>query len=97
MSKKAKSRQRPRKQRQAERVPTIKTWALWIVLGCSLVGMSLAWYATSQTIAIEQVGLGDPSGCSINEWINCDAAHASSYANLFGIPVAWWGFLFYFG
>ncbi len=55
----------------------------------------MGFYATETTYQIESAGLENPSVCSINEWVNCDAAHSSSYAFLGGIPVGAWGMLLY--
>ena len=36
------------------------------------------------------------SFCSINDFIDCDGAARTSTAQFVGIPLAWWGILFYF-
>ncbi|PIQ63943.1 MAG: hypothetical protein COV99_00110 [Bacteroidetes bacterium CG12_big_fil_rev_8_21_14_0_65_60_17] len=69
--------------------------ALWAALVFALLGAGLALYSTNMTFQIATQGVVEASGCSLNDLVNCDVAAASSYANLFGIPVAWWGFLFY--
>lgn len=97
MAKGKKGQRQPKNRRRgpAPKQPTLNTNALWVlVVGC-IIGGALAMYATNLTFEIERNGIENPSSCSINSWINCDAAHASSYANLLGVPVAWWGFLFY--
>jgi len=70
-------------------------WILRIVAACSIMGAGIALFATNQTIRIQKIGLENPSSCVVNAWINCDAAQASSYALMVGVPVAWWGFLYY--
>lgn len=70
-------------------------WPLWALLLFSVVGIVVAVYAAYQTMFLRWIGLTDPSGCSINAWINCDAVLASSHAFLAGVPVAWWGAFFY--
>jgi protein-disulfide isomerase/uncharacterized membrane protein len=75
--------------------PEFNKTALWIAVAFAGVGLALAAYATRLTFKIQTSGIVEASGCSINDFVNCDLAHSSSYANLFGIPVAWWGFLFY--
>ncbi len=85
------SKGRARKAQQ----PEFRTRALWIAVGFAAVGTALSLYATNLTFTIASVGLVESSACSINEWINCDLAHASSFSRLLGIPVAWWGLLFY--
>ena len=69
--------------------------ALWAAVAFAAIGAALAFYATTLTFNIESQGLVEASGCSLNDFINCDVANASSYAKMFGVPVAWWGFLFY--
>ncbi len=93
MGKKSKNRKKGRA-RSAQQ-PEIKTRALWTAVVFAAIGMALSLYATRLTFTIATQGITGSSGCSINEWINCDLAHASSYARLLGIPVAWWGLLFY--
>jgi len=75
--------------------PHLNRTALWVATGFAVLGAALAFYATSLTFTIESQGLVEASGCSLNDFVNCDIANASSYAKLFGVPVAWWGFLFY--
>ncbi|MBQ4113917.1 thioredoxin domain-containing protein [bacterium] len=36
-----------------------------------------------------------PSFCSINEFVDCDGAARSNYAQFLGIPLAYWGIFFY--
>lgn len=69
--------------------------ALWVIVVIALTGGALALLATDQTIRIQKIGLTRPSLCNINAWINCEIAQASSHAMMFGIPIAWWGFLYY--
>ena len=42
-----------------------------------------------------EAGLGGKSFCNISRTINCDAVSQSSWARLFGFPVAGYGFAFY--
>ena len=60
------------------------------VLGIIISGVSISEY-----LHIQKAGFENASYCAISETINCDIVNASSYATLFGIPVAAWGFLFY--
>lgn len=61
----------------------------------SMLGLVAAGISISEYIHIQKAGLEQNSFCTINEVINCDVINASSYATLFGIPAAAWGFLFY--
>ncbi len=95
MAKKRKDRQRPREKKTRRVPPPLRTGPLWGALALAVLGGGLALYATDLTFEIARQGVVDPSGCSLNDFINCDVAHASSYAYFLGVPVAWWGFLFY--
>lgn len=75
--------------------PDLNRKALWIAVVFAGLGLILALYATNLTFQIEGQGVTTSSGCSFNDFVNCDIANASSYARMFGVPVAWWGFLFY--
>ena len=68
---------------------------LWGVLLFTILGGALSYYSTNLTYQLALTGLADPSGCSVNEWISCDAVLATRFAKMFGIPVAWLGFLYY--
>jgi protein-disulfide isomerase/uncharacterized membrane protein len=70
---------------------------LWAILVCCLCGGGLALYATRLTLTAAQSGTVNASGCTINNWIGCNSALASSYATLLGMPTGWWGFLLYLG
>ncbi len=83
------------RRKQRSNAPELVRWATLASLALGAIGVALALYATNTTIQIETLGLVEGSGCSINNVINCDVAHGSSYAMMAGIPVAWWGFLFY--
>ena len=76
-------------------IPTRSRKPLFIIIGLSLVGVGLAIYASINTLFLQFQGLENPSACTANDWINCDVAQASSYALWFGLPSAWYGFVFY--
>ncbi len=86
---------RKQRGRRAASSAALNKNALWAALVFALIGAGLALYSTNMTFQIATQGVVEASGCSLNDLVNCDVAAASSYANLFGIPVAWWGFLFY--
>lgn len=69
---------------------------LWAVFISSLVGMGISLLATSQYLRIQREGFEEKSFCVVNQLINCDIVNASSYATMLGVPMGWWGFLFYF-
>jgi len=75
--------------------PKLNRRALWIAAAFAGLGLVLALYAAKLTFQIEGQGVTTASGCSFNDFVNCDIANASSYARMLGVPVAWWGFLFY--
>ena len=73
----------------------IKKSFLFAALFFTLTGAGLALYATNLTFKLTVSGLMDPGGCSFNDWITCDTVLSTGSAKMFGVPVAWWGFLFY--
>ena len=91
MAKKNRRKERARRAIQ----PDLNKTALWIAVAFAGIGAALAFYATQLTFSIESQGIVEASGCSLNDFVNCDVANASSYAKMFGVPVAWFGFLFY--
>ncbi|MDA1029770.1 MAG: thioredoxin domain-containing protein [Bacteroidetes bacterium] len=91
MAKESPRKQRAKKQQQTDYNRT----ALWVATGFAALGAALAYYATNMTFTIESQGLVEASGCTLSDFVNCDVASASSYAKMLGVPVAWWGFLFY--
>jgi len=91
MAKKSRRQERAKRAQQ----PDLNKNALKAAVGFAGLGAALAFYSTTITFGIESQGLVEASGCSFNDWINCDVANASSYAKMFSVPVAWFGFLFY--
>ena len=73
----------------------IKKSFLFAALFFTLTGAGLALYATNLTFKLTVSGLTDPGGCSFNHWITCDTVLSTGSAKMFGVPVAWCGFLFY--
>lgn len=73
----------------------LKKSLLSAALFFSVAGAFLALYATDLTFKLTVSGLTDPGGCSFNDWITCDTVLSTSSAKMFGVPAAWWGFLFY--
>lgn len=91
------AKERSRRRRNAARAtqPEFRRPLLWAAAALSALGVALAVYSVQISLKIAGQGIVESSGCSIGEFINCDLAHGSSYANLFGIPVAGWGLAFY--
>lgn len=69
--------------------------ALAAVLVAALAGLVLSGLSTAQHFRIQREGVSESSYCSVSEKIDCDVVNASSYAELLGVPIAWWGFVFY--
>lgn len=90
----AKTNRRKERARRAIQ-PDLNKTILWVAVVFAGIGAALAFYSTQLTFSIETQGIVEASGCSLNDWVNCDVANASSYAQMFGVPVAWFGFLFY--
>ena len=68
---------------------------LWFIIILCVIGMASSLAATHRYFQILQNGFEEKSFCTINAYINCDAAFASSEAKLGGIPVSGLGFVFY--
>lgn len=49
-------------------------------------------YLASSYYKLNYAGMAEKSACNINDYLNCDAVTASSYASFLNIPVALWGF-----
>lgn len=61
----------------------------------AFLGAIIAAVSTFQHIKIMKSGFEEASFCAISEKINCDIVNASSYSEFLGVPVAWFGFIFY--
>lgn len=61
----------------------------------ALAGVAVAAISTSQHLRLKREGFETASFCAVSERINCDVVNASSYAEFFHIPTAWWGLVFY--
>jgi len=68
---------------------------LYGILVLSVIGGLLAFYSTQLTYQLGDNFLFEPSGCYVNEWINCDSVLSTRFAKMYGIPVALFGFLYY--
>jgi protein-disulfide isomerase/uncharacterized membrane protein len=71
-----------------------KKWLIAALIA-ALLGLVNTGISISEFYKIQKEGLEESSFCSVNDVVNCDIVNASSYSELFGIPVAVWGFLFY--
>ena len=69
--------------------------ALIAVCVAALCGVIMSALSTSQHLRIQKEGLEQESFCAISDTINCDIVNASSYSEFLGVPVAWWGLVFY--
>lgn len=59
------------------------------------MGGALSWVSLRQYFALLTGGLERPSFCNISAQFNCDLVAASSYATLFGQPIAGFGLLYF--
>lgn len=73
----------------------MKKGFLIAAFAAAILGSAIAAVSTLEHLRIERHGLETPSFCAISEKINCDIVNASSYSEVFGVPVAWWGLMFY--
>ncbi len=68
---------------------------LILVLIFSVLGGVLSLYATGLTFRFTTAGLIEPSACSFSDLFTCDTVLSTSYAKMFGVPVAWFGFMYF--
>ncbi len=68
---------------------------LWLIVAASSIGALLALFGAYQTLLAQYAGVARLRGCSINAWISCEKALGSGSAMIFGVPIAWLGFLYY--
>lgn len=65
------------------------SWTVAFLSTLSAVG--LHGYLTSKFYALRFGALGEASACNFSDLWNCDAVSASTYSQLFGVPMAVWG------
>lgn len=73
----------------------MRKWALIIAVVATFLGITLSLLSTHQHLRIQREGLLNESYCAISDTVNCDIVNASSYSEFLGVPIAWWGFVFY--
>ncbi|MBI4365347.1 MAG: thioredoxin domain-containing protein [Deltaproteobacteria bacterium] len=73
----------------------MRKWAIGIVGIAALLGGLLAFVSVLQYYDLLKGSLAAPSFCNISAAFNCDLVAASSYATLWGQPVAGWGLLYF--
>jgi len=61
----------------------------------SLAGLTATLYLTYLHLDMFAGSWEEPSLCGISRTISCEAVSASSYSAWFGVPVAWFGTVFY--
>ncbi|MFH1465539.1 MAG: thioredoxin domain-containing protein [Pseudomonadota bacterium] len=72
---------------------TVLAWDLgWGLVLTMLAGMGVSYYLAHQHLVTD----GVPSVCNVSATFNCDEVNKSQYSEMFGIPVALYGFGFYF-
>ncbi|MFH1654022.1 MAG: thioredoxin domain-containing protein [Pseudomonadota bacterium] len=71
-----------------------KGWVITAIIS-SIGGAILSLLSTAQHFRIVKSGFMEQSYCAMSEYINCDIVNASSYSEFLGVPIAWWGFIFY--
>lgn len=73
-----------------------KTVALLLALFVSLAGMYLGAYLTDVHYKLKNnEEVKETLPCTLHASFNCDAVNSSIYSELFGVPIALLGFLFY--
>ena len=71
-----------------------KKFMIGVILA-ALFGAALSIASTTQHFRIQKEGLEKASFCAISKTINCDIVNASSYSEFLGVPIAWWGLIYY--
>lgn len=71
-----------------------KKLLIFIGIVCAVAAV-LAIMSTMQHFRIMKSGLEEASYCALSETINCDIVNASSYSEFLGVPIAWWGTIYY--
>lgn len=66
-----------------------------IAFFASIIGAIVGLISTFQHFRIMKSGFAEKSYCAVSDFINCDIVNASSYSEFLGVPIAWWGFIFY--
>ena len=61
----------------------------------ALIGALLSLYATYLTFKLTVAGIVEPSECSFSDMFTCDTVLSTGYAKMFGVPVAWFGFMYF--
>ncbi|HBL16581.1 MAG TPA: hypothetical protein DD417_07455, partial [Elusimicrobia bacterium] len=69
--------------------------ALLLVFAAAALGAALAGHSSFRHLQLSRHGAAEQSYCSLSEKIDCDVVNASSYSEFLGVPIAWWGLLFY--
>ncbi|MCB0723791.1 MAG: thioredoxin domain-containing protein [Ignavibacteriae bacterium] len=76
--------------------PGLKRSLIIVILFFALIGSALALYATRLTFKLTVAGIIEPSECSFSDLFTCDTVLSTGYAKMFGVPVAWFGFMYFF-
>lgn len=71
------------------------TWRPLALLLLSLLGAVVSVYLTVSHL--RHLATGEPSVCNLNQRFNCDVVNTSPYSEVFGVPIAHLGTLFYLG
>ncbi len=73
----------------------MKNKSLLFVTVLSVIGIVLSVLLLKEHYRLMTHGFGDKSFCSINQWIDCDIVNGSSFSEIYGIPLAGLGLLYY--
>ena len=69
---------------------------LLVVLGIiCLIGSTLAVLSTVQHFRLSSSGFEQESFCVISDTVNCDLITGSTYSEFLGVPISWWGTIYY--
>jgi protein-disulfide isomerase/uncharacterized membrane protein len=73
---------------------TSKSYAWWILIILTLVGIALSAHLTYVHIGVYLID-NFVSGCNINQHFNCESVALSQYAVFLGVPTSIWGIIGY--
>lgn len=64
-----------------------------LFIGSTVAAMGVHWYLAGQHISVKYAAEAASSMCNISETINCSTTIMSAYSEVFGIPLAIFGFV----
>ena len=66
-----------------------------LVLILCLIGIATSWHLYEVHLEVKYGNFAGGGVCDLSKTVRCDAAAASDYSVVLGLPIAGWGFVFY--